>query len=388
MLKQNHRAWVEVNLEAIKYNVGQIRSLLTLPTQLMAVVKADAYGHGAVDISQAAIAAGAEWLGVATIPEGIQLRNAGITAPIVVLGATNGIDEIKAIAEYRLQPTISNSKQALVYHEILSSLQTKIAVHLKIDTGMSRLGVDWQEAIAFVQLVRHLPNLEINSIYSHFATADDRDRQFMELQAQRFEQVIATLKDLGISLPHIHICNTAALLCDRDRHYDMVRAGLGIYGLYPAPHLQSLIDLRPALTVKARISQIKQITAGTSVSYGRSFIATQDMTIAIVAIGYADGIPRGLSNRIRVSVHGQKVAQIGTITMDQCAIDVSHVPNLQVGDVVTFLGGDSENTADGWANLLNTISWEILCGFKHRLPRINVYEPVNQLAIATYSSSK
>ena len=381
MLKQNHRAWVEINLEAIKYNVVQLKSLLTSPTQLMAIVKADAYGHGAVDISQAAIAAGADWLGVATIPEGIQLRNAGITAPILVLGATNGIDEIKAIAEYRLQPTISNSKQALIYHEVLSSLQTKIAVHLKIDTGMSRLGVDWQEAIAFVRMVNHLPNLEISSIYSHFATADDCDRQFMELQAQRFEQVIAMLKPLGIS-PRIHICNTAALMCDRDRHYDMVRAGLGIYGLYPAPHLQSVIDLCPALTVKARISQIKQITAGTSVSYGRSFIATQDMTIAIVAIGYADGIPRGLSNRIRVAVHGQKVSQIGTITMDQCAIDVSHIPNPQVGDVVTFLGGDSENTADAWANLLNTISWEILCGFKHRLPRINVYQPVNQLAIA------
>ena len=385
MLKQNHRAWVEINLEAIKYNVAQLKSLLTSPTQLMAIVKADAYGHGAVDISQAAIAAGAEWLGVATIPEGIQLRNAGITAPIVVLGATNGIDEIKAIAEYRLQPTISNSKQALIYHEVLSSLQAKVSVHLKIDTGMSRLGVDWQEAIAFVQLVRHLPNLEINSIYSHFATADDCDRQFMELQAQRFEQVIAMLRDLGIDPPHIHICNTAALMCDRDRHYDIVRAGLGIYGLYPAPHLQNVINLCPALTVKARISQIKQIAAGTSVSYGRSFIATQDMTIAIVAIGYADGIPRGLSNRVRVSVHGQKVAQIGTITMDQCAIDVSHIANPQVGDVVTFLGGDSGNTADDWANLLNTISWEILCGFKHRLPRINVHQPVspvNQLAIA------
>ena len=372
MLKQNHRAWVEIDLSAIKHNVHQLRSLLTSPTELMAIVKADAYGHGAIDVSQVAIASGSAWLGVATIPEGIQLRRAGITAPIVVLGATNGVDEIKAIAEYRIQPTICNSKQALIYHEVLSSMGEQIPVHLKIDTGMSRLGVNWQEAIAFIKLVQHLPNLEIMSVYSHFATADDCDREFMQLQSQRFKQVIADLKSEGIYPPRIHICNTAAMLCDRHIHYDIVRTGLGIYGLYPAPHLKNLVDLRPALTVKARITQVKEITTGTSVSYGRSFTAPQDMKIATVAIGYADGIPRGLSNRIRVAVNGQKVAQIGTITMDQCAIDVTHVPNVNLGDEVTFLGGDSENTADDWANLLGTISWEILCGFKHRLPRINV----------------
>ncbi len=380
MLKQNHRAWVEIDLSAIKHNVQQLKSLLTSPTELMAIVKADAYGHGAIDVSQAAIEAGATWLGVATIPEGIQLRCAGITVPIVVLGATNGVDEIKSIAEYRLQPTISNSKQALIYHEVLSQTEERVPVHLKIDTGMSRLGVDWQEATDFVQLVQHLPNLEIMSVYSHFATADDSDRSFMRLQTQRFQQVIASLKAEGIYPPRIHICNTAAMLCDRHIHYDIVRTGLGIYGLYPAPHLKKLVNLHPALTVKARITQVKPITAGTSVSYGRSFIAPQDMTIATVAIGYADGIPRGLSNHIRVAVNGQKVAQIGTITMDQCAIDVTHVSNVNVGDVVTFLGGDSENTADDWANLLGTISWEILCGFKHRLPRINV---MNTIGIAS-----
>ncbi|NUN64826.1 alanine racemase [Pseudanabaena biceps] len=376
MLKQNHRAWIEVDLAAIKHNVYQLKSLLVGSTELMAIVKADAYGHGALDVSQIAIAAGANWLGVATIPEGIQLRNAGITAPIVVLGATNGNDEIKAIAEYRLQPTICNSKQALIYHEVLDHIGERVSAHLKIDTGMSRLGVNWQEAIAFVKLVQHLPNLEIKSVYSHFATADDSDRTFMQLQAHRFEEVIAALKAEGINPPYIHICNTAAMLCDRQIHYDIVRTGLGLYGLYPAPNLKNIVDLKPALTVKARITQVKEIKAGTSVSYGRSFIAPQDMTIATVAIGYADGIPRGLSNLIRVSVNNQKVAQIGTITMDQCAIDVTNVANINVGDVVTFLGGDSENTADDWANLLGTISWEILCGFKHRLPRINVFQQV------------
>jgi len=376
MLKQNHRAWVEVDLTAIRHNVQQLKSMLIAPTELMAIVKADAYGHGAIDVSQTAIEAGAAWLGVATIPEGIQLRCAGLTVPIVVLGATNGLDEVKAITEYRLQPTICNPKQALIYHEVLSMTGEQVSVHLKIDTGMSRLGVDWREAIAFVKLVQHLPNLDIISVYSHFATADDCDRTFMELQAQRFAQVINALKSENIYPSRIHICNTAAMLCDRTLHYDIVRIGLGIYGLYPAPHLKNIVDLRPALTVKARITQVKEIKAGTSVSYGRSFIAPQDMKIATVAIGYADGVPRGLSNRISVAVNGQKVAQVGTITMDQCAINVTDVPNVNIGDEVTFLGGASENTADDWANLLGTISWEILCGFKHRLPRINVVKAI------------
>ncbi|PZU98916.1 MAG: alanine racemase [Pseudanabaena sp.] len=376
MLKQKHRAWIEVNLLAIKYNVQQLKSLLNPATELMAIVKADAYGHGAVEVSQAVIEAGASWLGVATIPEGIQLRNAGITAPILILGATNAADEVKAIAEYRLQPTICNPKQALIYHEVLSMIGEQVAVHLKIDTGMSRLGVDWQEAITFVKLVQHLPNLEVASLYSHFATADERDRSFMHLQARRFEEVIATLRREGLTPPLLHICNTAAMMDDRQLHYDMVRTGLGLYGLYPASHLKDTVDLQPALTVKARITQVKEITAGTSISYGRSFIAPEDMKMATVAIGYADGIPRGLSNRIRVAVHGQRVRQIGTITMDQCAIDVTDIPDVNIGDTVTFLGGDSGNTADDWANLLNTISWEVLCGFKHRLPRINVTEAI------------
>jgi len=381
MLKQNHRAWIEVNLLAIKHNVQQLRSLLNPATELMAIVKADAYGHGAVEVSQSVIEAGASWLGVATIPEGIQLRNAGITAPILVLGATNGADEVKAIAEYRLQPTICSPKQALIYHEVLSAIDEKVPVHLKIDTGMTRLGVDWREAIAFVQLVQHLPNLEIISLYSHFATADESDRAFMLLQSQRFEEVIAALRHEDISPPRIHICNTAAMMSDRQIHYDIVRTGLGVYGLYPANHFKNTIDLQPALTVKARITQVKEITAGTSISYGRSFIAPADMKMATVAIGYADGIPRGLSNRIRVSVNGHRVKQIGTITMDQCAIDVTNIPNVNIGDAVTFLGGDSGNSADDWACLLDTISWEVLCGFKHRLPRINVMTAIASLSV-------
>jgi alanine racemase len=382
MLKQNHRAWVEIDLSAIKHNVSQLKCLLAPQTELMAIVKADAYGHGAIGVSQAALQAGASWLGVATIPEGIQLRNAGITSPIVILGATNSTDEIRAIAEYRLQPTICTPKQALVFHEILQEIGSHIAVHLKIDTGMSRLGTDWRSATEFVQLVASLPELEIESVYSHLATADDLDRSILNEQQQRFTTVIKALQDVGIYPRHLHLANTAGMLTDPDLHYDIVRPGLGIYGLYPAPHLKDEIDLHPAMQVNARISQIKEISAGTGISYGYSFVAPTDMKVATVAIGYADGVPRGLSNHIKVAVHGQTVAQVGTITMDQCLIDVTHVPAVSVGDPVTILGKEEGTTADDWAKVLGTISWEILCGFKHRLPRLYVTqsEPASYVA--------
>jgi alanine racemase len=382
VLKQNHRAWVEIDLSAIKHNVSQLKRLLSPQTELMAIVKADAYGHGAIGVSQAALQAGANWLGVATIPEGIQLRNAGITAPILILGATNSTDEIRAIAEYRLQPTICTPKQALVFHEILQKLSSQIAVHLKIDTGMSRLGADWQSAKEFVQLVASLPELEIESVYSHLATADDLDRTILNAQKRRFTTVIETLQDVGIYPRRLHFANTAGMLTDPDLHYDIVRPGLGIYGLYPAPHLKDEIDLQPAMQVKARISQVKEISAGTGVSYGYSFIAPTDMKVATVAIGYADGVPRGLSNRIKVVVHGQAVAQVGTITMDQCLIDVTHIPDASVGDPVTILGKEDRTTADDWAKILGTISWEILCGFKHRLPRLYVTQAEPAIHVA------
>jgi alanine racemase len=382
MLKQNYRAWVEIDLSAIKHNIRNLKSLLSGSTELLAVVKADGYGHGAIAVSQAVLEAGATWLGVATIVEGGQLRNGGITAPILILGATNSPDEIKAIANNRLHATICTPEQALIFNETLSnseySLDHSLWVHLKLDTGMSRLGTNWQEAKDFIKLVQSLPYLRINSIYSHLATADELDQTVLQLQHQRFEQVINLLKEMKIDIPLIHLANTAGMMTDRSLHYDMVRCGLGVYGFYPAPHFkeklqssgQSSINLLPAMQVKARITQVKKITAGTGISYSYSFIAPKDMRIATVAIGYADGVPRSLSNRILVTVCDRQVAQVGTITMDQCLIDVTDVPEVEVGDVVTILGNGENNNADGWAEIINTIPWEILCGFKHRLPRL------------------
>jgi alanine racemase len=369
-----HRAWVEIDQQALTHNVQQLKCLLAPKTELLAVVKADAYGHGAVKVSQTVLQAGATRLAIATLSEGIELREAGITAPILMLGAINTPEEIAAIAYWKLQPTLCNPQQALIFSETLSNLGQNLSVHLKLDTGMSRLGTPWHQATEFVQLVHQLPYLKIASLYSHFATADDPDPTVMMLQHQRFQTAVTAIKNQGIIPPQLHLANSAATLSDRALHYDLVRVGLALYGLYPAPHLTSAVNLQPVLQVKARITQVKTIPAGTGVSYGYRYIADQDMRLAVVGIGYADGVSRNLSNRIKVLIRGQFVPQIGSITMDQLMLDVSQIPDLQAGEVVTLIGkdGDLAISADDWANTLGTISWEILCGFKHRLPRVSI----------------
>lgn len=378
------RAWVEVNLNALSHNVREIKRLISSETDFMAVVKADAYGHGAVSVAQTVLKAGASWLGVATIPEGIELRQAGITAPIVVLGATYTPEQICAIAQWQLQPTVCTPQQALVFSEILSDTDWVVPVHIKLDTGMSRLGAPWQQAAEFVKLIQGLPNLTIASIYSHLATADSLDQTVMRQQHARFQQAIRTIAQIQPKMPRLHFANSAATLTDPGLHYDMVRVGLGLYGLYPAPHLRHTCHLKPLMQIKARVTQVKTIEAGTGVSYGYRFIADRPLRIAVVGIGYADGVPRLLSSKMQVLIRGQQVRQLGAITMDQMMIDVSTVPNVQAGEVVTLLGrdGDYEITADDWANAIGTISWEILCGFKHRLPRVTVdqLEPLEKVA--------
>ncbi|MDH6100086.1 alanine racemase [Anabaenopsis sp. FSS-46] len=372
----SQRAWVEIDLGALSHNVGQLVKLILPGTQLMAVVKADAYGHGAVTVAQTALQSGASWLGVATVPEGIQLREGGIKAPILILGAAHTPEQIRAIAHWKLQPTLCSPKHALIFSNILETINdtSPLPVHIKLDTGMSRLGTDWKEAVEFVQLVQNLPHLEIASIYSHLATADHADTTFMEEQHRRFEQAIAQIKNMGINPHCLHLANSAATLTNPALHYDIVRAGLAIYGLYPAPHLKNTINLQPVLQLKARVTQVKTISAGTGVSYGQHFIAPHELRLAVVGIGYADGVPRNLSQKIQVLIRGQRVPQIGVITMDQLMLDVSTIPDLQAGEIVTLLGEQGEETisANDWAEKLNTISWEILCGFKHRLPRVAV----------------
>ncbi|MEN9233808.1 MAG: alanine racemase [Gloeomargarita sp. DG_1_5_bins_55] len=366
------RAWVEIDPVALAHNTRQICNYLGAPTELLAVIKADAYGHGAVAVAEIVLAHGAKWLGVATLGEAIQLRRAGIEAPILLLGGVNTAAQVQALLYWRVEPTLATWEQVELFAQVAQNEGQTLPVHLDIDTGMSRLGVSWQEAIAVIKTVQNLPALRLASIYSHLATADDPDPYFVRLQQQRFHQVIQELRRLNLPLPKMHLANSAGMLLDRHLHYDRVRVGLALYGYAPAPHLEGILPLQPVLQVRARITQIKDIAPGTGVSYGQRFVAERPMRLATVGIGYADGVPRGLSNRMTALVAGQRVPQVGMITMDQLMLDVTQVPQVQVGQVVTLLGQEGSHwiTAQDWARELNTITWEILCGFKHRLPRV------------------
>lgn len=365
------RAWVNIDLKALANNVREIKQQLLPQTALMAVVKADGYGHGAVTVSQTALNNGATWLGVATIVEGIELRKADIQVPILVLGATHTVQEIEAIVRWQLEPTLCSPEQALTFSR---HLHHPLPVHLKIDTGMSRLGPIWQQGATFIEFVARLPQLTIASIYSHLATADDPDPSFMQQQQTRLQDVLSRIQAQDIPLPKLHLANSAGTLSGPQFHYDLVRVGLALYGLYPAPQFQKTVQLQPVMQVKARITQIKTLPAGTGVSYNHTYTTDHPLTVAVVAIGYADGVPRALSNQMNVIIRGRLAPQIGAITMDQLMVNVSAFPNLQVGEVVTILGQDGEATitAEAWAKALDTISYEIVCGFKHRLPRILV----------------
>jgi len=370
------RAWVEIDHTAIIHNVREMQKLLSPQTQLMAVIKADAYGHGAVSVAKTILTQGVTWLAIATLTEGIELRESGITAPILVLGALNTPEEVEALLYWNLEPTLCNLQQALIFSQTVSQLQTTLLVHLKIDTGMTRLGTSYLETLEFCRSVQALPGLKIVSLYSHLATADAPNLAIMEQQKARFTQAISQLKAAGLEIPLLHIANSAATLTNSNVHYDLVRVGLCLYGLYPAPHLESKINLQPVLQVKARITQVKQVPAGTGVSYGHQFISDRPLIVATVGIGYADGIPRNLSNKLKVLLRGQWVQQIGAITMDQLMLDVTDLENVQQGEIITLIGNDGEFSisAQDWANQLGTISWEILCSFKHRLPRVNLNE--------------
>jgi alanine racemase len=371
---EQQRAWVEIDLLALANNVREIKQLLAPTTAMMAVVKADAYGHGASDVARTVLTEGVEWLAVATVTEGVELRQAGIIAPMLVLGAINSDLQVRAIADWDLQPTISNIVQATAISKAIAKLElpSPLSVHLKLDTGMSRLGTNWQQAVDFFTEVKNLPYLQIGSLYSHLATADELDLTVMELQLDRFEKSIAAIRATGAQIPLLHLANSAGILVGERLHYQLVRPGLILYGVYPASHLRSSIALQPVLSVKARVDLVKDITAGTGVSYGHRFIADRDLRIATVGIGYADGVSRRLSGQMQVAIRGRLVPQIGSITMDRLMLDVSQIPDLQVGEIVTILGrdGNVEITADDWATALGTISWEILCGFKQRLPRV------------------
>ena len=368
-------AWAEIDLAAVASNIEQLRKVTVPKARMMAVVKANAYGHGAVAVSKTVLAHGAEYLGVAILDEGRELRAEGISAPILLLGFTPYEQASRAI-ELDLIQTVYNFEGAEAISRAAVKTGKRGKIHVKVDTGMGRLG--FPSEIRTPQEILHiagLPAIEIEGIFTHFAVADIRDKAFTHGQYERFMEIDGRLRKLGLQIPIRHAANSAALIDLPETQLDMVRAGVSLYGLYPSDEvLKEKIVLKPALTLKARVAYIKNVPAGTSISYGRTHITDRETTVATIPVGYADGYTRLLSNKSEVIIHGRRVPVIGTICMDQFMVDVTSISGVVIGDEVTLIGrqGEEQITADELAGLVGTINYEIVCMISDRIPRIYV----------------
>tara|TARA_Y100001968_G_scaffold264467_1_gene253377 strand:+ start:43 stop:1242 length:1200 start_codon:yes stop_codon:yes gene_type:complete len=370
------RAWVEVDSKVIENNSRVLKNHIGQDCLLMAVVKADGYGHGAETVAKAALIGGADSLGVATLDEGIQLRNAGLDCQILILGNLINAEELYASFFWDLIPTISGIREAIICNNIAENNQKKFPIHLKVDTGMTRLGCNCNEVEQLISKIDCLENISLKGIYSHLAIADKdlinkTELSFTQIQLCRFERV---LKDLGERNKGLckHLANSAGTLLDNRLHFDMVRVGLSLYGYFPVNDFKSDLKLNPALKVKARVTLVREVEKGTGVGYGHCFKTQRKSKLAVVAIGYADGVSRVLSGKISASIDGFLVPQIGSIAMDQMVFDITDKPDIKTGQVLTLLGTDGEVfiSPQHWCDLSGSIPWEVLCGFRNRLPRV------------------
>ncbi len=370
------RAWVEVDSKAIENNSRIFKHFIGKDCLLMAVVKADGYGHGAVTVAKAALKGGADSLGVATLEEGIELRKAGLNCQILILGNLINSEELFTSFYWNLIPTISGIREAIICNNIAENNHKKFVIHLKVDTGMTRLGCNYDEVQELVDKIDSLKSLSLDGIYSHLSNADtDLLNQsltnFTQIQLNRFERVLMKLGERGDFICR-HLANSAGTLSDKRLHFDMVRVGLSIYGYLPIGGFQSDLNLKPALKVKARVTFIRDVKNDVGVGYGHLFKTKRKTKLAVVPIGYADGVSRALSGKISASIDGVLVPQVGAIAMDQMVFDITAKPEIKVGQVLTLLGTDGENviSPQTWSDLSGSIPWEVLCSFRNRLPRV------------------
>lgn len=378
------RTWAEIDLDNLEHNYRQLRSRTPDSCLFLAMVKADGYGHGAVAVARHLTGLGAEMVSVSNLEEAVALRKAGIGAPVLILGYTPP-EWAEALCRYELIQEIHSLEYARRLDERLKGTDFRLAAHIKLDTGMSRLGFycggngqGLDEAAEAAGLNR----IGIEGVFTHFATADVKNDVCTAAQYELFNQSLTELEARGVSFKIRHCSNSAAVINYPQYHMDMIRPGIAAYGLYPAEDQRQDIDLLPVMSLRSVISQIKVLDAGTGVSYGRTAVLDGKRTVAVVAAGYADGLPRVLSNNLEMVVRGQRVRQIGRICMDMCMIDVSDVPGAESGDIVTLIGSDSGETLpmNIWADKTDTITYEIACGISKRVARI-FYK--NQIPIDT-----
>jgi len=358
-----------VDLNAISHNIAEIRKKIGSRRDLMAVVKADGYGHGAVEVSLAALSSGATCLGVALPEEGLQLRDAGVDVPVLVLGLIQPKEAYKTI-DSGLEQAVSTVELADALDQEARKASTHIKMHIKVDTGMGRIGVSPQDALELVRTISRFKNLDLTGIFSHFPSADETDKTFTKRQIEIFNDLVQGIEDAGFRIPKRHMANSAAILDLPESYLDLVRPGVMIYGLYPSMEVSRSIRLKPAMTLKTNVTYVKSVPAGTPISYGRTFCVDRKAVVATLPIGYADGYYRSLSNQGSVLIRGRQVPLIGRVCMDMCMIDVTGIKDVRPGEEVVLFGENPP--VDEIARKIGTINYEVVCAVGKRVPRIYV----------------
>ena len=371
-MKLTRAVYAHIDLDNLAHNIKEVKRITNKNTKISAVIKADGYGHGAVSIAQTLLDNGADMFAVATLSEAIQLRKRFSKTDILVLGYTPN-ELANEIIDHNITQTIYSQEQAEVFSKVALSKNSKLKIHIKIDSGMNRLGLLCkEESIQEILKISKLKGLFIEGIFTHFAVADERDKTYTKEQVKKFNTLVKALEDKGLSIPIKHVSNSAAIIDLPEFNFDMVRAGIMLYGLYPSKTVNHQnVELKEVMTLKAKISQVKTIPAGSAISYGLTHKCEKETKIAILPIGYADGFARILSNRAKVLVKDTKVPVLGTICMDQSIIDVTGL-DVKVDDEVVIFGGNNKDgiSIDSVAELLDTINYEIVCMVDKRVPRL------------------
>jgi len=367
------RTYAQIDIDAIKYNIRQVKSLTD--SKIMAIIKADAYGHGAVEVGKALLEEGVYAFGVATADEAMELRNHGFTIPILILGVIFPEDYHKMI-ENNISMSVASFEDAFLISNSAKELGKNAHIHIKLDTGMGRIGFvcgnDDEKIANEIEKISQMPNINIEGIFSHMSKADEEDKTYANKQFEKFTKVCSILEKRGVSLGLKHIANSASIATLPHTHLDMVRSGIITYGLNPSDEVdEKYISLKPAMTLKSRVTHIKTIETDSLISYGGKYKATKNQKIATIAIGYADGFSRILSGKASVIINGQTADIVGRICMDQCMADVTHIEDIKIGDEVIIFGSDGNNTisVDSVALLLGTINYEVVCSVTRRVPR-------------------
>ncbi|HEX7233183.1 MAG TPA: alanine racemase [Candidatus Binatia bacterium] len=361
-----------IDHEALRWNLRQIRDKTGSRVKILCMVKANGYGHGAVEISHTLASVGADAFGVATLEEAVQLRKAGIQAPVIVLAGVFP-DQFNTFVEYNLIPVIHDIVTLRELDKQSSYRQVQLAVHLKVDTGMGRLGFLAADADQWISDIKQTKSLQVQGVFSHFSHAESVQRDYTRKQLKIFQRVVEQLRSASLLPPMVHLANSAATITLPEAYFDMVRPGLILYGVYPSAEMREQIALKRVLSWKTKILQLKKVPSGASISYGQTFITERESLIATLPLGYADGYPRLLSNRGEALVRGERAPIAGRVCMDLTMLDVTDIRNVRQGDEVVLLGrqGGAEITADEIAAWSNTISYEILTSIGARVPRIH-----------------